>query len=367
MSPDLERAEALQARLAAHARQVAELIAVPALERDIDAVAAEWDAIERLKAPLGTVYRKLRKTLHQTGKGLQTRALDSEIKAIGHVLRLWEEIGRIVAKHIAAPEAPLALDLDPKPHDALIRHIHDALHILANPNEQDPDAREQNCFADIAMDIQSFEQMMAACRRLLLVQGRVHSARFLDIGCGGGTKVFAAARHFARCDGLEYDPGYARAGQRTLSLIMPGQGEVFEGDALTFENYGDYDVIYFYRPINDHDLLEQMQARVVEQARPGTLIVAPYNRELEPREPYPGAQITGPIFATGIGPAQAEHWHANARRTDIRPIRRPDDLRFDPGPWRVVLEAASYNGATRLARKLLPEDRPYRVFTAAVT
>lgn len=367
MSGDVDRVHSLQTRLASCAIRLAELIAAPALDRDIPAIEAEWDQIERLNAPLSTVYRKLRKSLHDQGKNIQNRALQDEVKSLNRTLRLWDEIGQIVARHMSPPEAELALEATPHPQDALITHIHAALHILANPNEQDEFARNQDCFADIAMDIQSFEHMMSAAYRLLLVQGRAETARFLDIGCGGGTKVFAAARHFPHCDGLEYDPGYARAGQRTLDLILPRRGRVIQGDAAQFDRYGDYDVIYFYRPINNHDLLLEMQTRMVAQARPGTIILAPYNRELEPKKPYPCAQIKGPIFVTGVTQEEADRWHANARRTDTAPIRRPRDLRYDPGLWAPVMNAASLNGVERLNRKLLPEEKTYQVFSAAVT
>ena len=367
MNAKLVKAQALLDRLADDVCVMAQLLAEPALSRDAAALSVQWQSIMQFHAPLSSAYRKLRKVTRSTAKSAESRAAQDQVKALHWTLRLWDEMGHIVEQHMDAPAQQITLQQTNHPQDALITYLYAALHILANPNEQHEEARENDCFADIAMDIQKFEQLVTAAYRLLSVQGRTRTARFLDVGCGGATKVLAAARWFDACDGLEYDPGYAKAGQRTLDLLMPGRGQVFEVDALTFDNYGAYDVIYYYRPIANLDLLFEMQTRIVEQAKPGTIILAPYNRFLDPRPPFPCAQIKGPIFVTGVTQEEADIWHANAERTAVAPILRSDDLRKDPGVWRPILEAASYNGSQTVDPKLLPEEKAYQVFSAAET
>lgn len=367
MSPDLGKARALQQDLADMTTDLAQLISVPALSRDTDAIRGLWDDICRCRAPLNALYRKLRKIARDMGKSIESRALHDEVRALNRCLQLWTEIGHMVAHHIEMPETAFDLDFVAAPHDPLISYLYSALHTLANPNQQHESAVDHDCFADIPMDIQRFEMLIFAAYRLLLVQGRADTARFLDVGCGGATKVFAATRVFPKCDGLEYDPGYAEAGERCLQLIAPEAGCVMQSDALAFEDYANYDVIYFYRPISDDEMLSEMQARIVEQARPGTVILAPYTHWLDPRDDFPAAQIKGPIYVTGVTQQEADVWHANARRTAPDLIRRARHLRYDPGFWTPLLAAASYNGATQLDAKLLPSEVRYDGFKAAVT
>jgi SAM-dependent methyltransferase len=367
VSADLEKALTLQAELTERSRALAALIAVPALDRDHAAIRTGWEQIARERAPLNALYRKLRKAAREQTSDKQRRDLQDVVKALNRVLQLWDEMEHLVAHHMDPPETPFNLDHVPQPHDALLDHLYMALHTLANPNEQDEGAVDHNCFADIPISIQRFELLLSAAYRLLLVQGRADGARFLDVGCGGATKVLAAARVFPHCDGLEYDPGYAEAGARVMHLTAPEAGRVMLGDALSFEEYGAYDVIYFYRPIADDDLLGAMHQRIADQARPGTVILAPFSKFLEPRGDFPAAQIKGPVYVTGVTQDEADAWYANAMRTGTQPIRRARHLRFDPGFWTPLLEAASFNGTRRPDKRLLPEEPRYDGFKAAVT
>lgn len=367
MGTDMDKAVALQANLAGMTTALADLITVPATARDGLAIQKRWDEISRQRAPLNALYRKLRKEVRSAGREESNRPLSATVKNLNRTLRLWDEIDQMIAHHITPPEMILELDYVPQPQDATLSFLYLALHTLANPNAQHEDAVAHDCFADIPMEIQRFELIVMAAYRLLLVKGRADSARFLDVGCGGATKVMAASRIFSKCDGLEYDPGYAEAGQRSLSLTAPETGRVLQGDALQFENYADYDVIYFYRPISDDDLLSEMQQRIVDQARPGTVILAPYTRFLDPRKEFPCAQIKGPIFVTGVSQEEADAWHEDAKRTGCGLIRRARHLRYDPGFWTPLLEAASFNGSEQLATKLLPEEPRYDRLRAVLT
>lgn len=341
---DLAKSHALQAELLSLTEKFAALIRVPADARDAQAVRALRSDINRCQAPLSSVYRRLRKSTRDLPKSDIQRDTLEEVRNLNRCLRLWSRMDDLMERHIDPVPTELEMYYVATPTDAILTHLHNALHILANPNPQDPDAVDHNCFADIPMDIQRFELLLCAAYRLLLVNGRADTARFLDVGCGGGTKVLAASRVFHKCDGLEYDQGYAKAGQRTLELTAPETGRVMHGDALTFESYADYDVIYFYRPIADDDLLSQMQDRIIAQARPGTILLAPYTKFLDPRTDFPCAKITGPVFVTGMTQDEADLWHENAQRTDTGLITRTRHIRFDPGFWSPVLEAASFNG-----------------------
>jgi predicted O-methyltransferase YrrM len=90
-------------------------------------------------------------------------------------------------------------------------------------------------------------------------------------------KVALAAQFFDHAVGLEYDPAYAGAARRALASMSANRCEIIEGDALEFDQYGNYDVVFLYQPIQDNDRLRQLEARILTQVAAGTVILAPYD------------------------------------------------------------------------------------------
>lgn len=346
MQADLDKAYALQADVQKITTVLAEMIARPATQRDPTAIHDTWQQVQHWRPRLSASFRRLRKSVRDADKSALRRDANSELKVLNRRLLFWEEMERLVHYHAAPPSTELALHRAPLPQDEVLSFLYGAMHKLANPNAQDNSAMGRSYFADIPMEIQRFELLISAAYRLLLVKGQADSARFLDVGCGGATKVLAASRVFARCDGLEYDPGYVTAGQNTLRLTAPNTGEVMLGDALEYEGYDQYDVIYYYRPVRNDALLFKMSQRIVEQAKPGTIILAPYNLYLAAPAEFPAACITGPIYVTGVDQDAADAWHKDAQHTSTDLIRRARHVNFDPGFWAPLLEAASFNGDT---------------------
>ena len=86
-----------------------------------------------------------------------------------------------------------------------------------------------------------------------------------------------AAEIFAQADGLEYDPGYVAAAKAALCTAAVAAGAVcLQADALNFDGYGDYDVIYFYQPMQRRSDLMRLERRIVDRCPPGTILIAPY-------------------------------------------------------------------------------------------
>jgi protein-L-isoaspartate O-methyltransferase len=258
--------------------------------------------------------------------------------------REWDEMERIVQRHLDPQRKPLLPTSEVTGRDVLLTQLYSALHRLANPTAQDPIAEDHGCFADIAFPILSFDLLMSASYRVSLALNPRRAPRFLDVGCGGGTKVFAATRIFSQADGLEFDPGYADAARRTLQIIGASSSEIFHTDAATFDSYSDYDVIYFYRPMQSDALMEAMEERIIEKARPGTILVAPYDAKPGARDGVNCAQIEGPIFVTGIEQADADQLRYDAEATGTEILSRSADRSFDVGYWAPILDAASFNG-----------------------
>ncbi len=101
--------------------------------------------------------------------------------------------------------------------------------------------------------------------------------RFLDVGCGMGEKVFLAFAlgRFSQCDGLEYDAKMAAVADFLFNRIAtPDRYPVciIQGDALEFDRYGDYDVVYMYRPFREREPMSRLVRRIAAQLKPGAIM-----------------------------------------------------------------------------------------------
>jgi SAM-dependent methyltransferase len=91
--------------------------------------------------------------------------------------------------------------------------------------------------------------------------------RFLDIGCGVGTKMMRARDQYGLdVTGIEAIPEYAaEAGRHGLDVRI--------GDAADYGGYGDHDLIWFYRPLRDQDLQAALEKTVWDQMAPGAVVM----------------------------------------------------------------------------------------------
>lgn len=349
MKSDLDAAHALQAELTALASDLARHLDTPHKIRDIAALREAWQRIDRNRSRMTALGRAMRKQKRRPRVAVSRTEYDLQrthakaAKALQQHLKLWPRIEDLVTQHMDPVATPIALFRDPSASDPMLVMLHKALHRLANPNAQSDAAEDFGCFSDIALNIQAFESLMLAAYRLLAAQGRADTARFLDVGCGGGTKVFAASRFFSRCDGLDFDPIYVKAAKRTLNLLNADECHIFEADGMTFEGYDAYDVIYFYRPLRDDAMLARLEQQILNSARLGTVILAPYDLYLASRPELNAARITGPVFIAGISQAQADTLRSEAEYTSPDLLRRARHQASDPGFWTPILDATRFN------------------------
>lgn len=134
-------------------------------------------------------------------------------------------------------------------------------------------ARDAGAHRYIRYNLPAFLSKLHLARRLVAARDAGARTRFLDVGCGIGTKVVLAARYFSEADGLEFDAHLLRAGARLMERERPGTCRLLEADALTFGEYNRYDVIYLYRPFRDSARQEALEERVAAQARVGAVII----------------------------------------------------------------------------------------------
>jgi protein-L-isoaspartate O-methyltransferase len=309
-------AGALERDGAAAARSLAAGLALPVADRPDLSQPAE--AFARCLAELRSVVRRMRRMVGASArlnKTAEAQALDGIIRLLAH----WSSVADAVRDCLAGrvwpllPESPPRLDLAGVQRDVLAATFTLA-HRAVNTAPQDPAAQARGLFADIALDAGEFVAAAHLGYRLCLAQRRPAPLRFLDVGCGGGIKVMIAAEFFDECWGLELDPGYAEAARRNLAAMEVRRGAIAEGDALAYDGYAGYDVIYFYRPIRTDEALMALEARIAGQAAPGTILIAPYSGFRRRAAGLGCPQVAGPVHVSGVTEAAAAAMAAEARR-----------------------------------------------------
>lgn len=222
--------------------------------------------------------------------------------------------------------------------------VHVALNRVVNPEPQDAAAEGLGCFADIPLPPSRFMAHAHAAYRVALAQRRPQPARFLDVGCGGGIKVLLAAEFFPCADGLEYDAGYAATARRVLDRAGRVPSQVILADALTFDGYGDYDVLYFYQPMKSPEGLIALEQRIARCARPGTILIAPYGMFSDRAESLGCGRVDGAVYLAGTSARDAERIRRKARHIGVE-IPRPQDWNhLNDGYLRTLVDACSRVG-----------------------
>ncbi|EAQ03169.1 hypothetical protein OB2597_13533 [Pseudooceanicola batsensis HTCC2597] len=342
-------AQALEADLARLCVDLAELIAQPAAARDAAEIRQGWQEIENLRWRANSLSRTLASIDRKAGRKerLGNALIDGGTKRyvqqFSNRIKMWDAVHKMVARHANPERRPLLREIPDSQDVGLLEVIYRALHRLAGSGGQSEEAEAHGCFSDIPMPVYRYETLMLAAYRILLAQGRTGTARFIDVGCGGGSKVFLASRYFAECHGLDYDRDYIAAAERTLRTVRAESCFAFQADALVFDGYGDYDVIYFYRPMIDDRMLARLEDRVLSTARPGTVILAPYDVMLNPRSDFDCARIERCIFIAGITQDEADAIRYEAEHTDDRFVTRSGDFARDPGFWSALLDASRFD------------------------
>ena len=112
-----------------------------------------------------------------------------------------------------------------------------------------------------------------------------HTLKFLDIGCGVGEKIYLASLFNLNTFGLELRPQLIEEGKRLLESIgfecgrwethfghTHHQNCFIQGDALTYD-YKEFDILYFYCPLMDSQLQEELEEQIVKTAKSGAIII----------------------------------------------------------------------------------------------
>jgi SAM-dependent methyltransferase len=220
-----------------------------------------------------------------------------------------------------------------------------AMHRLIMPQDQTAEAIELGCYPDLPLSSVGFISHMHAAYRVGLAQRQPRPLRFLDVGCGGGLKVMMAAGLFSEAAGFDYDRNYVQAAQDGFARMAAHRCSAFWANALEYEGYDGFDVIYLYKPMGDDVALAQMEDRIIARSRPGTIVVAPYYEFFQRNEGRNCHRVKGAVFVTGLTAEAAESLQAEAVLTgpDVCP---PDSAPYSGRvPWmRELFLACAANG-----------------------
>ncbi|MEM8576384.1 MAG: class I SAM-dependent methyltransferase [Pseudomonadota bacterium] len=336
----------LEADLAGAADALADvLLVLPRLRPD--------GALERAKGRVGRAHTALvRYVRAPKGKrGTIPAKLQSTFARALRTARLWPHIADRVEEQIAAEPVDLgyrAPQMDPQiaplgfVYDKFVAHMHR----MANPhvNDQSDDAQARQMYDDIPLSMAEFMAGICAAYRVCLAQRKTGPLRFLDVGCGGGTKLLAAEVCFERCDGIEYDPRTAQTGAAMMAALGRDGCRVMQADAYEFTDYAAYDVIYYYRPMMLDDAMLRLETLIFEAAAPGTVIFAPFDLVTPDLSAVGAAELAHSLYIAGTPAAEAERLRRDAETmgTAVPGYRRWTAT--NPGYWRGLMDACAANG-----------------------
>ena len=344
--------EKMEAELVQLTKQLAEFLSLPPTERSIPGFAKIWRPISRYRVQLRTALQDhgsiLSDPRYRDAKGSEIQQRVG-YNAAHTRLRLWPRIEDMVNRQIT----PEAKHLMPQPteymdgaHNRFVNHIYAALHTLALPSAEAMMNLISDAHPDIALPATHFEALVHAAYRICLAQGRTTPPRFLDVGCGGGTKIWAALPYFPDASGLENNPTQVQVGAAAMAKLNAPAGCIMEADARRFFDYSSYDVIYFYQPLKDLDGLREMEDQILEQARPGTILIAPYAAFSAAEGDLRCSRIAPSIYVAGLAPSQTEKLCARAEMIGTDAPEHSNSFDAALGYWRPVVDASRRNGYT---------------------
>ena len=174
----LDQADEKECELTLLTEEIADMLLRPASSRDSRRLAHLWEDVARMRSGMrviGGSLRKIEKPVRGRMAAAEYRARRNRYdraRTFQRRLRQWDEIERLVQRHVEPERTPLLGRPLPTRKDALLTQIYEAFHRLANSVSQDQQALDHGCFADIALPIQPFDRLMSG-----LVWRKTHAAR----------------------------------------------------------------------------------------------------------------------------------------------------------------------------------------------
>lgn len=214
-------------------------------------------------------------------------------RAIG----LWQE-ARGLVKGLRRVRQTASRDLERDAHLRAYERGFEFLHahFCGQAAKLVPDDWPEAFHRDIALPFTRFQDYALLARRMVRALGVMGPLGFLDVGCGVGLKLLQGASFFERVAGLEYEPHRSAAAADWLGT----RAEVITGDALAFDGYGRFDVLYAYKPVQDEEMMRETERRMIAQSRPGTVFIMPYQDFHKVHQDLGCIHIRDAVYVSGI-------------------------------------------------------------------
>lgn len=122
----------------------------------------------------------------------------------------------------------------------------------------------------VAMDTrQVYDQISFVSRHLQIREEDEKSCSFLDVGCGIGNILLIAEQFGFDVYGIEKD-----AYPFQVAARLVGADKISQDDIWTYDRFGSFDVIYYFRPFSDREPQYRFEKRIEEQMRAGAILIA---------------------------------------------------------------------------------------------
>lgn len=234
------------------------------------------------------------------------RCLDGITRRLTH----WNTTYRLLTRVIRAPKIPLPT-LQPAADSPIARQLLAFDTLLYRLHYQLGPVQNKNALLaghhdDIPMAFTRFLQLAQFARRLALAVGGAAPLSFLDVGCGIGLKIAGAAQFFEIARGFDYDKSRLPIAKRLAHHPDRPDDRAFHADGLTFDGYGNYDVIYAYQPMADEARQIQMDRHIAATCRPGTVLIMPHVQFQYRHADYGCHPVTGPVYLAGCDERHAK-------------------------------------------------------------
>ncbi len=136
------------------------------------------------------------------------------------------------------------------------------LGVALSESEETPSPYYNNISHAYSTFLEGLEHIVAA---FAAKDKPAHRLKFLDVGCGLGTKCMLAKEYGLIANGIDINSQYA--------LVAANMGiEVQCINALEYPHYGLYDVIYWYLPIKDRPKQAQLEIKIFKGASPTAIL-----------------------------------------------------------------------------------------------
>lgn len=157
--------------------------------------------------------------------------------------------------------------------EEIIRRLEDA---YAGDTEEQKEARKQDGqYPYIPLTLSHFCSQMDVVSGLLgpYYEDRARK-KFVDVGCGIGTKVLIAQSYGPEAHGIECEPRYVEKAKALMSLTGADASKYIHQADATKCGYSMYDVIYFYCPFFNPQFEVKLENHLVKSAKKGAYFLA---------------------------------------------------------------------------------------------